>query len=138
MSLIEQIFDNMKMRRPKFRHHIQSVAGDCMLPGLGLSESDRHTLIEHVNIVFHMAATVRFDEKLKISMQINVKAARDIVMLCEHMKHLKSVLHVSTAYTQCILSRIDEKFYPPPKDSDKLLLLTECTPDKLLESITPR
>lgn len=127
----------MKKVNPKFRHHIKSVAGDCMLPGLGLSEEDRRALVENVNIVFHMAATVRFDEKLKVAMQINVKAARDIMLLCKEMHNLKSILHVSTAYTQCPLRRIDEKFYRPPSDSNNLILLTECTPDNLLENMTP-
>lgn len=127
----------MKKVNPKFRHHIKCIAGDCMLPGLGLSEEDRQNLIENVNIVFHMAATVRFDEKLKVAMQINVKAARDIMLLCREMLYLKSILHVSTAYTQCPLRRIDEKFYSPPSDSNKLILLTECTPDNLLENMTP-
>lgn len=133
----DPIFNVMKKVAPKFRHQFQGIAGDCLLPDLGLSREDRKLLIQRVNIVFHMAATVRFDEKLKIAMQINVKAARDIMLLCSEMKHLKSVLHVSTAYTQCPLRQIDEKFYSPPSDSKNLILLTECMPDKLLESMTP-
>ncbi|XP_050339348.1 putative fatty acyl-CoA reductase CG5065 isoform X2 [Bactrocera neohumeralis] len=133
----DPIFNVMKKVAPKFRHQFQGIAGDCLLPDLGLSREDRKLLIQRVNIVFHMAATVRFDEKLKIAMQINVKAARDIMLLCSEMKHLKSVLHVSTAYTQCPLRQIDEKFYSPPSDSNDLILLTECMPDKLLESMTP-
>lgn len=135
--LIQQIFNSMKKVAPKFRHQFQGIAGDCMLPDLGLSGEDRKLLTQRVNIVFHMAATVRFDEKLKVAMQINVKAARDILLLCSEMKHLKSVLHISTAYTQCPLRQIDEKFYSPPSDSKNLILLTECMPDKLLESMTP-
>ena len=84
-----------------------------------------------------MAATVRFDEKLKIAMQINVRACRDMLDLCYQMKNLKSIIHVSTAYTHCPLSTIDEKFYTPPIDSAKMLSLTDCTSDKLLETITP-
>lgn len=90
-----------------------------------------------MNIVFHMAATVRFDEKLKIAMQINVQACKDIMQICSEMLHLKSVVHVSTAYTQCPLRRVEERFYTPPIDSGKLLVLSECVSDKLLESITP-
>lgn len=127
----------MKKVSPKFRHHFQGIAGDCMLPGLGVSSEDRKMLLERVNIVFHMAATVRFDEKLKVAMQINVLAARDLMLLCSEMKHLKSVVHVSTAYTQCPIRRIDEQFYSPPSDTKNLILLTECTPDKLLENMTP-
>uniref|UniRef100_A0A1B0G9J6 Fatty acyl-CoA reductase n=1 Tax=Glossina morsitans morsitans TaxID=37546 RepID=A0A1B0G9J6_GLOMM len=132
----DPIFDTMKMMKPKFRHHIISIPGDCMLPDLGLSPEDRRILIENVNIVFHMAATVRFDEKLKIAMQINAAAARDIMLLCNEMKNLKSCLHISTAYSYCPQARIEEKFYAAPGNTKNLILLTECTPDKLLDSMT--
>lgn len=108
-----------------------------MLPGLGITSMDKQILAREVNVVFHMAATVRFDEKLKIAMQINVQACKDVMQICSEMLHLKSVVHVSTAYTQCPQRRIEERFYAPPIDSGKVLVLTECASDKLLESITP-
>ncbi|XP_030379539.1 fatty acyl-CoA reductase wat-like isoform X2 [Scaptodrosophila lebanonensis] len=133
----DPIFNTLKKTTPKFRFHIQGIAGDCLLPGLGLCLEDRKMLIDNVNIVFHMAATVRFDEKLKTAMKINVNAAHDIMLLCKEMSNLKSVVHVSTAYTQCPQKIIEEKFYPPPSDAKNLMLMTECIPDKLLEHITP-
>lgn len=54
-----QLFDSMKRDNPKFRHKIIAIAGDCMLPGLGIDPNERNLLIKHVNIVFHVAATVR-------------------------------------------------------------------------------
>jgi hypothetical protein len=36
-----------------------------MEPNMGISKEDELKLIENVNIVFHSAATVRFDEPLK-------------------------------------------------------------------------
>lgn len=84
-----------------------------------------------------MAATVRFDEKLKVAMQINVQACKDVMQICSEMMCLKSIVHVSTAYTQCPQRYIEEKFYPPPLDSGEMLVLTKCTSDKLLECITP-
>lgn len=90
-----------------------------------------------VNVVFHMAATVRFDEKLKISMQINVKACQDLLLLCHEMRNLKSVIHVSTAYTQCPYSRVEERFYPAPVEAKKMLALTDCLSEKFLDNITP-
>ena len=41
------------------------VEGDLLLPRLGLSELDRQHIVDNVSIVFHSAATVRFDEPLK-------------------------------------------------------------------------
>lgn len=84
-----------------------------------------------------MAATVRFDEKLKVAMQINVQACKDVLQICSEMINLKSIVHVSTAYTQCPQRHIEEKFYPPPIDSGEMLVLTEYTSDKVLECITP-
>lgn len=133
----DKMFNTMKQKVPKFRHLVQGISGDCMLPGLGLSLTDRQTLIKNVNVVFHMAATVRFDEKLKIAMLINVQACKDIMLICSEMDNLKACMHVSTAYTQCHLNRVDEKFYPPPMDSGKMLLLSECVSEQLLDNITP-
>lgn len=50
----------------------------------------------------------------------------------------QSFIHVSTAYANCPQSVIEEKFYDPPMDSDKLIALMECIEDKLAEDITPQ
>lgn len=84
-----------------------------------------------------MAATVRFDEKLKVATKINVQGCKEIMQICSEMEHLKSFLYVSTAYTQCPLERIEERFYTAPIEPGKLLLLTECLSDEHLEKITP-
>lgn len=63
--------------------------GDCSFPGLGLTLTDRQTLISNVNIVFHAAATVRFDEKLKLAIGINVHGIRDVLDICKQMTRLK-------------------------------------------------
>ncbi|KAL9692762.1 hypothetical protein quinque_015798 [Culex quinquefasciatus] len=141
-SRVEEIFEDamfnkMKQACPKYDHKIRAIAGDCTLPSLGIGSSDRETLVENVNIVFHLAATVRFDEKMKTAMQINVKACRDILDLCYEMKHLKSVIYVSTAYTQCPQKEVEERFYEPPLDSKKMIALTDCVSDSMMENITP-
>lgn len=41
------------------------VKGDIAEENLGMSDEDWETLQENVEIVFHSAATVRFDEDLK-------------------------------------------------------------------------
>ena len=66
-----------------------AISGDCSLPDLGISPADRATLIREVSIVFHVAATVRFDEKLKLAVAINVQSPRDILNLCKEMPQLK-------------------------------------------------
>lgn len=93
-SRIEEIFDDLlfdrlKVQLPKFRHKIVAIHGDCSLAGLGLKLTDREMLINNVTIVFHAAATVRFDEKLRLAININVHGTRDMLELCTHFKKLK-------------------------------------------------
>jgi len=41
------------------------IQGEITLPELGISETDQVNLTNQVSIVFHVAATVKFDETLK-------------------------------------------------------------------------
>ena len=49
------------------------LEGDITLPKLGLSELDEHLLAREVSVIFHSAATVKFDEDLSKSLIMNVQ-----------------------------------------------------------------
>ncbi len=66
-----------------------AINGDCALAGLGLNLIDRQILITNVQLVFHAAATVRFDEKLKLAVSINVCGTQEVLELCTHMTKLE-------------------------------------------------
>jgi fatty acyl-CoA reductase len=66
-----------------------TIAGDCSIAGLGLSLTDRQTLISNINLIFHCAATIKFDENLKLAIDINVHGTKDVIDLGKEMKHLK-------------------------------------------------
>ncbi|KAI8433390.1 hypothetical protein MSG28_015430 [Choristoneura fumiferana] len=90
---IEEIFDDPVFSRlkedfPKFRHKVVVVSGDCETTGLGLSLSDRQMLTEKVNIIFHSAATVKFDEHLRAALATNVRAPLHLLRLARDMKDL--------------------------------------------------
>lgn len=53
-----------------------------------MSEKDRQKLIENCQIIFHAAATVRFDEKLKLALAINVNGTKEIMTLSKQIKDL--------------------------------------------------
>lgn len=84
-----QLFDKLKQEKPKFRHKIVGISGDCSLPGLGIDAVARQSLRDNVNIVLHVAATVRFDEKLKLALGINVSGTREMLLLSREMFNLK-------------------------------------------------
>lgn len=64
-------------------------SGDCALPDLGLNEQDKNILLTQVDVIFHCAATVRFDEHLTVATRINVRAVRDLIVMAKQMKQLK-------------------------------------------------
>ncbi|CAH1977794.1 unnamed protein product [Acanthoscelides obtectus] len=134
----DEIFDTLKKERPKFKHQIQIISGDCAIAGLGVSIKDRQTLISNVNILFNVAATVKFDENLKIAYAINVNSAKEVIEMAKQMTNLKSLIHVSTAYCNCPLSEIDEKFYDFPHSHEDIEQLLEKLSFQETDEITPR
>ncbi|CAG0880705.1 unnamed protein product [Cyprideis torosa] len=102
------------------------------------SFSDEALLCETVSVVFHSAATVKFDEALKTSVDMNVLGTRRLLVLAKKMKGLQSFVHVSTAYCNCNRSEVFEYIYPAPTDPDNLIHMTEWMDNNLLEEITPK
>ena len=54
---------------------VEAVNGDITEDNFGLDEESLTNLIENVNIIFHSAATVRFDEELTKSVSMNIKVS---------------------------------------------------------------
>ncbi|KAL0281211.1 UNVERIFIED_CONTAM: hypothetical protein PYX00_002266 [Menopon gallinae] len=105
------IFNELKRTDPNFAKRLVIIRGDCSQVGLGISEEDRKLLIENVNIVFHVAATVRFHEALKVAMALNVSATQYVIDLCFNIKNLESFCYVSTAYSFCCNKHVQEEVY---------------------------
>lgn len=91
-----------------------------------------------IDVIFHVAATVKFNEKIQIATQINVKGTLEIVNLAKSCKHLKSLVHVSTAYSNCIQTECDEKFYHLGMGYKELIDLTENSSEEDLEKLTKK
>jgi len=53
-----------------------------------MSDDDYDLLIRNVSIVFHVAATVRFDEPIREAIIKNVRGTLEVVKLSEQMKNL--------------------------------------------------
>ena len=60
-----QLFENVSECHPEFKSKLEAIEGDLIEPNMGISPDDEKRIIENVSIVFHSAATVRFDEPLK-------------------------------------------------------------------------
>ncbi|XP_018570240.1 fatty acyl-CoA reductase wat-like [Anoplophora glabripennis] len=132
----DHVFSRMKKACPGFRQKVVAMEGDCNLPDLGLSDEDKKVLIDGVSIVFHIAATVRFEEKLKTAVIANIRATRDLTLLARQMSHLKSFVYVSTAYANCFQDVIEERICPANIDYHKLIVMSETIEGFLLEKLS--
>ena len=88
--------------------------GDIVEDEFGLDEESKEIIKEEVNIIFHSAATVRFDEDLTKSVAMNVRAVSSLMSLARQINNLEALVDVSTAYCNCDLKYIEEKIYPAP------------------------
>ncbi|XP_070564884.1 fatty acyl-CoA reductase 1-like isoform X2 [Ptychodera flava] len=132
------LFDKVKEENPEGMKRIVAVKSDMLESGLALSDEDREMLKREVAIVFHVAATIKFDEKMKLSYRLNVQALKEMIRLCKDMTNLEAFIHTSTAYCNCDQQFIEEKIYPPPMDHKRLDEAVQWMDDEMLQLLTPK
>lgn len=60
-----QLFEKLKVQNPNFKSKCKAVEGDIIKEGLGLDQDQVDVLAAEVSVVFHSAATIKFDEEMK-------------------------------------------------------------------------
>ncbi|XP_077565947.1 fatty acyl-CoA reductase 1 [Stigmatopora nigra] len=133
-----KLFDRVRQDDPDFQRKILPISSELTQPGLAISPEDADKMASCVNIVFHCAATIRFDEPLKHAVQLNVIATQQLLGLARKMRHLEAFIHISTAYANCNRKHIDEIIYPPPVEPRKLIESLEWMDNSIVQDITPR
>ncbi|KAK3928853.1 Fatty acyl-CoA reductase wat [Frankliniella fusca] len=131
------VFERLRVTRPGFQLKVYPLEGDCSQPRLGLSDESVEKLKE-TQVIFHVAATVRFDEKMRLATAINVQSNIDLLRLARTMPDLKAFVHVSTAYSFPQRKLVEEVFYEPDVSPDRLLNIVNNMDDAMLEAITPQ
>ncbi|XP_014476194.1 PREDICTED: putative fatty acyl-CoA reductase CG5065 isoform X2 [Dinoponera quadriceps] len=129
------VFDRIRLNFPGVLDKIVPVSGDVGMPELGLHAEDKDMLIQRVNIVFHVAATVRFDEPLKVAVNMNTKGTERILDLCRSIKCLISIIHVSTAYSNADRREINETIYSTQVKPHTVIDMCENLDDETMNII---
>ncbi|XP_034234490.1 putative fatty acyl-CoA reductase CG5065 isoform X1 [Thrips palmi] len=142
---LKDVFANPLFNQVKEEHgkdilerKVHPILGDVTLPDLGVSPADRQFLAENITIVYHMAATIRFDEKLKKAVMLNTRGTKLILQLAKEMKKLQFFAHISTAYCHLNEPVLYEKPYPPPADPHNIIKCMEWMTDEVAESMTKK
>ncbi|XP_050453415.1 fatty acyl-CoA reductase wat-like [Cataglyphis hispanica] len=130
------VYDRLKEEQPNFGIKVIMIEGDVGKLDLGLSPENRKLILD-TNIIFHGAATVRFNETIRTAVNINVRGTKQMLLLAKEMPNFKAFIYTSTAFSHCIYHFIEEKFYPPPIETDKILTLLDILNDEQLEKLTP-
>ncbi|CAB3257558.1 unnamed protein product [Arctia plantaginis] len=134
------VYDLVRELHPGFEQKIVLVEGDIGELRLGLSDEDWSMLTSQTEVIFHLAATTRFDEPLCSATLIIARGTRETLKLGKECSNLKSFVYVSTAYSQAISSRIKdevfEDFYPSPIDPEAMIRMAETLEENKLNNIT--
>ncbi|XP_045538577.1 fatty acyl-CoA reductase wat-like [Papilio machaon] len=137
--LKDPVFISLHKCKPDFVTNIIPIEGDLSKKELGIGDLDRNIITEQVNIIFHAAAIVNFDEILKVATLVNVRGTREIVRLAKCCKQLRSIVHVSTAYSHASKSRVreevKEQFYDSPIPPNAIIEMAETIEQNKLENM---
>ncbi|CAH2241561.1 jg3897 [Pararge aegeria aegeria] len=116
------LFDRLNKERPENLRKIKFISGDLTQANLGLSSKTLKTLLEEISVVFHLAATIKFNEPLSIAMKINVEGTNEVLKLCQNMKRIQVFVYMSTIFSNTNHERtmIEEKLYPVPMPLDEV------------------
>ena len=82
-------FDLIKEKDPKILNKIALIEGDVAAIELGISKADQELLCDKVSVVINSAATINFDEVLKVAVFTNLRSLRELISLSRNMKYLE-------------------------------------------------
>jgi alcohol-forming fatty acyl-CoA reductase len=100
------------------------VSGDITEDRLGIDEKTYLEICENVNFIAHIAATVDFQEKLNLSVQMNTLGGLRVVALARKCRQLESMVHTSTCYVNWARdgreNPVKEQLYPLAFDPEAM------------------
>lgn len=135
----EPVFEPLLKVKPNALQLVTPIPGDCSELGLGLSDGDRRILTSQVHVVIHSAASVRFVEPLHKALNINTRGTSLMLQLAKEMQCLEAFVHISTAFSNCPLDHIGERFYPEilTCPAAKVLEFNETLSTEVVDNIAP-
>lgn len=132
--LRQAVFDRVRRECADRLERVVGIDGDVCELGLGLSASDVQRMAA-VSVVYHSAASVRFDDPLHQAIIMNTRGTRELLRFAEQLRHLRCLVHVSTTYCNPHVRSVYEHVYPANGDWRAAIRLAETQPE-LLDTLT--
>jgi alcohol-forming fatty acyl-CoA reductase len=108
------------------------ISGDITANEINLTKLDKKILITDVNIVFHCAANIMFNDPIKDAVNINATGTKRVLQLAEKMKNLKVFLYMSTAFCQAYQLELKEDYYASGLYAEEIIEKTQSMNDEYL------
>ncbi|XP_070153483.1 putative fatty acyl-CoA reductase CG5065 [Polyergus mexicanus] len=132
------LFQRIRTEKPQILKKVIPFNGDICSDNLGLTDEQCEHLINEVNVVFHCAATLRLEAKLKDAVEMNLIGTKRILNLAKEMKHLQAFVHLSTAFCHVDQKELGECTYDSPDDPQDIIRLVQWLDEDAIDLITPK
>uniref|UniRef100_A0A1I8PBY4 Fatty acyl-CoA reductase n=1 Tax=Stomoxys calcitrans TaxID=35570 RepID=A0A1I8PBY4_STOCA len=135
---MDKIFRRLNSEKPnEFLQKVVPVPGDVTLPMLGIT-NEYLKLMENVSIIYHSAATVRFNETIKDAIRLNVGGTYEALKFGQMLKYLDTFIYISTFFSNPYLEYVEPKMYEAPMNWKFCLDLCQRNdiPDETMNIIT--
>ncbi|KAG5668844.1 hypothetical protein PVAND_016766 [Polypedilum vanderplanki] len=131
------LFDQLKSIKSmsEILEKVIVIAGDCSYKDLNISPADRAAIVSQVSMIYHFAATVKFNEKFKRAIELNVRGTREMVKIAFDCSNLIVFCHVSTAYSHLHEKHLLEKVYDAPADPHEIIEIAEKYNEEKVEKL---
>ncbi|XP_043259671.1 putative fatty acyl-CoA reductase CG5065 [Colletes gigas] len=132
------LFRRLREQKPHLMTKLVPLYGDVNSDALGLTNEQLELVISEVNLVFHCAATLRLEAKLKDAIEMNTVGTKRVLDLCKKMKHLEAFVYLSTAFCYPEQQELGERVYDAPDDPEDVMRLVQWLDGSAIELITPK
>ena len=98
-KILQSIFTPIEY--DEYKNRIEIYEGNFFEKYFGLSKDTYNHLTEITNVIFHSAATIKFNLSLEEASKINIEGTNEVMLFaekCFNNKVLERVNHISTAY----------------------------------------
>lgn len=131
------VFDRLHAECPQNLLKLTAINGDVTMLNLGISDED-YELMSNVSVIFHSAASVRFDDPLNEAILMNTRGTREVLYFAEKLKGIKVIVHVSTTYCNPDKKVVEEMVYPPNGDWRAAIKIAEQLDTDTINSLTQK
>lgn len=111
------------------------LVGELTENNFGFNDDVLETLRNDINIVFHGAATIKFNTYLGQAIKINLVGTKVVIDFVKSLHHLTSFIHISTAFcNSCYLNEmVKEEIYETECDPYDMIKLVDKNNNSAIE-----